>query len=176
MHGALQRMKSILTLLFFMGGMTIIGARPAAAQNKSNKTSVKLSVKIIGSIKMIMVKTIQLSEADAKNNHIHINPKASGYAGKMIAVGISDSDIRVHFVKKQKLTNQDKTGKITFTAKVAGNDENDPSTAEFLKNENRTYKLNSDGRFYLWIGGDANISGAAPGDYHGDFKIRIEYI
>jgi hypothetical protein len=94
----------------------------------------------------------------------------------MIAVGISDSDIRIHFVKKQKLTNQDKTGKITFTAKVAGNDENDPSTAEFLKNENRTYKLNSDGRFYLWIGGDANISGAAPGDYHGDFKIRIEYI
>jgi hypothetical protein len=169
-------MKPVFALLFFIGGMLAFGAPPVAAQSKPNKAILKLSVKIIGSIKMITVKTVQLSEADAADDHIRINPKTSGYAGKMITVGSPDSDIRIHFVKKQKLTNQSKTGKIIFTAKLAGNDKNDPSTSEFLNNENRVYTLNDKGRFYLWIGGDADISGAAPGDYHGDFKIRIEYI
>ena len=167
--------RQIAVFLFLIGFF----ASPTFAQdngNGSQDVSINVSAEVISSIEMITIKSINLSEAEAFNNRIQIDPQRSTNAGKMIAIGTPNSDIRISFLQQRELTQRRGSDNLLFNYEVAGNDQDDQSTAEILDGENRDFEFNDEGRFYLWIGGTVDISVASPGNYQGEFTLEIEYI
>ncbi len=125
---------------------------------------------------MITIQSMRLSQAEANNDIIQINPQNHAYAGKMIAIGTPNSEIRISFLQQRELTQQRGSSTLLFNYRVAGNNTDDQSTAELLSQDNRDFEFNSEGRFYIWIGGNVDISTASPGNYQGEFTLEIDYI
>jgi hypothetical protein len=173
-------MKHLLqTILPALVSIVLI-TNPSVAQNGSGNVkpniAINVSAKIIPSIEMITIQSMRLSQAEAVNNVIRINPQTHAYAGKMIAIGTPNTDIRVSFLQQRELTQRQGSSTLLFNYQVAGNNVDDQSTAEMLGQDNRDFEFNSEGRFYLWIGGSVDISTATPGNYQGEFTLEIEYI
>jgi len=125
---------------------------------------------------MVTIQSMNLARSEGRNGIININPQQSANAGKMIAIGAPNSDIRISFLQERELSHQEGTERLQFQYEVAGNTQDDQSSAEILNRENRDFRFNENGRFYLWIGGSVDISAAAPGNYKGEFTLDIEYI
>ncbi len=138
--------------------------------------SINVSANVTSSIEMITLRSMQLSDDDVQNDIIRIDPTTSPNAGKMVAYGNPNSDIRISYLPTRELTHVQGTETLSFSYQVAGNQQEDQGTAERLEVENRDFSFNEDGQFYLWIGGSVNISTAVPGNYQGEFTLEIEYI
>ena len=165
-------------LLFIAAIICAFLLSPSAlsAQNADSDVSIDVSAQVISSIEMITIQSMQLSGSEARNNQIQINPQQSANAGKMIAIGNPNSEIRISFLEQRELTQQNSAESLLFDYQVAGNTQDDQSTAEILDRENRDFEFNSEGRFYIWIGGSVDISTATPGNYQGEFTLEIDYI
>lgn len=148
----------------------------ALAQNVASDVSIDVSAQVISSIEMITIQSMQLNGAETENNRIQINPQASANAGKMIAIGTPNSDIRISFLQQRELTRRNGSESLIFNYQLAGNAQDDQATAEILDSENRDFQFNSEGRFYIWVGGNVDISTATPGNYQGEFTLEIDYI
>lgn len=174
-------MRRSMLLLAVLTGYLFTPVSPAAAQSEQNVTTSEVSIDVsarvlAGSVELITIRSINLSGAEAENGRIDINPIFSSNAGKMIAVGSPGSDIRVSFLENRELTHSSGNEILMFNYVIAGNTEDDQSTAEILQQENRELGFNSEGLFYLWIGGNVDISQAVPGNYQGEFTLEVEYI
>ena len=164
-------------LIFCLYGIGTMNPISAIAQKNSSKdVSINVSAKVISSIEMITIQSMKLSKANTQNNRITIDPQTSANAGKMVATGSPNANIRISFLRQRELTRSKGTETLLFNYRVAGNTKDDQSTAEMLNRENRDFKFNSKGHFYLWIGGNVDISTATPGNYQGEFTVDIEYI
>lgn len=146
------------------------------AQQNETEVNINVSAQVISSIEMITINSMNLSEVEVENDQISINPQNSSNAGKMVAIGNPNSEIRISYLEQRELTQPQRSETLIFNYRVAGNTEDDQSSAEILSRENRDFEFNEDGRFYLWIGGNVDISTASPGNYQGEFTIDIEYI
>lgn len=169
-------MTRFFTTVLFLAGSILIGHSNARAQQSNNKVSISVSAKVISSIEMITIQSMDLSNAKPQNNRITINPQTNANAAKMVATGTPNANIRISFLRQRELTRQNGSETLLFNYRVAGNAKDDQSTAEILNRENRDFKFNDKGQFYLWIGGNVDISTAVPGNYQGEFTIDIEYI
>lgn len=169
-------MKQLLTVLVLTIGVTYSSTAQNGSGNINSDIAINVSAQVISSIEMITIQSMRLSQAEANNDIIQINPQNHAYAGKMIAIGTPNSDIRVSFLQQRELTQRQGSSTLMFNYQVAGNNVDDQSTAELLGQDNRDLEFNSEGRFYLWIGGSVDISTASPGNYQGEFTLEIDYI
>ena len=149
---------------------------PRNASGQAEEISVQVSARVISSVELLTLKSIQLSGADAIDNVVRIDPVTSPNAGKMVAFGTPNSDIRISYQQTLELTHTQGAETLTFTYQVAGNRQEDQGTAERLDIDNRDFSFNEKGEFFLWIGGTVNISTATPGNYQGEFTLEIDYI
>ncbi|PAU93295.1 hypothetical protein CK503_12800 [Aliifodinibius salipaludis] len=170
--------KNISTFFLLFVTLLLVPMGSLLAQQNENGTDVNINVsaQVISSIEMITINSMNLSEVEPENNRISINPQNSTNAGKMIAIGNPNSEIRISYLEQRELTQPQRSETLIFNYEVAGNTEDDQSSAKILDRENRDFEFNEDGRFYLWIGGNVDISTASPGNYQGEFTIDIEYI
>lgn len=169
-------MKKITTILGFLCLCCGVVFSAATAQNTGSQFSINVSAEVVSSVEIITIRSIALSEAESENDRIYINPQSSPRAGKMVAVGNPNDKIRISFLNNRALSQQSGAKTLHFQYQVTGNAKDDQATAERLSPENRDFRLNENGRFYLWIGGEVDISAAPPGNYQGEFTLEIEYI
>lgn len=153
-----------------------IAALPGIVSAQDQEISISVSAQVVATIEMVTIQSMDLSKVEAENGMIRIDPISSSNAGKMIAIGSPNAEIRLSFLEQRALTRQQGTETLQFNYRVAGNDQDDQQTAELLNRENRDFSFNARGRFYLWIGGSVDISSANPGNYRGEFTVDIEYI
>lgn len=167
------------SFLFFTG-ISVFSLLPLhlIAQNGNNSHSVNIEVnaRVIESINMTTIRDMRFGNVQPGQKEVTISPVNDPTAGKMVASGIPEAQIRVSFLREWELTNDRGGESLTFFYTVAGNTTDDQSTAELLQTDNRDLYFNSDGEFYFWIGGHVDISNASPGNYEGEFTIEIEYI
>ncbi len=142
---------------------------------ESSRISINASAQVVESIEMVTVQDMDFSPVQSSQQTITIDPLSDSNTGKMIALGNAESQIRVSFVRERTLTHTSGST-LTFTYEIAGNDEDDQSSAEILQTDNRDLTLNSNGEYYFWIGGQVNVENARPGNYNGNFTIEVEYI
>lgn len=169
-------MKSIITTLGFLYLCCGVVFSAATAQNTGSQFSINVSAEVVSSVEIITIRSIALSEAESENDRIYINPQSSPKAGKMVAMGNPNDKIRISFVANRELAQQSGSQTLHFQYKVTGNTKDDQATAERLSPENRDFQLNENGRFYLWIGGEVDISTAPPGSYQGELTLEIDYL
>jgi hypothetical protein len=94
----------------------------------------------------------------------------------MIAIGTPEAEFRLNYLPERILNQINGNGSLIFNYEISGNLEEDQATSELLDLDNRNLRFNSEGRFYIWVGGSIDLSNAAPGNYEGDFTIEIDYI
>lgn len=168
--------RTLLIALFLVLGNNFVKAQ----DNGSNSTTVNVSARVIGStqnsIELITVNTIQFGDVQPENGQIYINPINSLNAGYMIANGNPEAEFRLNYLPERILTQINGNGSLIFNYEISGNSEDDQATSELLDLENRNLRFNSEGQFFIWVGGRIDLSNAAPGNYEGDFTIEIDYI
>lgn len=169
-------MKKIIIGLSVAGFLILGSYQSAFAQNDNSDITISVSAQVISSIEMITIQSMDLSQAEVVDDRIQIDALSSSNAGKMIAIGSPNSEIRISFLEQRELTQANGTSTLQFNYEVAGSDQDDQSTAEVLDRENRDFEFSEEGRFYIWIGGNVDISTAEPGSYQGEFTLDIEYI
>lgn len=165
-----------LLFLAILWGLLNLLAPSASAQNADPNVSINVSAEVISSIEMITVQSMQLSQVEPVNDVITVDPKKSTYTGKIIAIGNPNAEIQISFLKQRELTQQRGANNLLFNYVIAGNNEDDQSSAEILESDNRGLRMNKNGRFYLWVGGSVDISTANPGSYQGEFTLEVDYI
>jgi hypothetical protein len=170
--------KTITALLLILAviGFTTLNATAQDQDEASSRISISASAQVVESIEMVTVRDMDFSPVQPSQQLISINPLSDTNTGKMIALGNADSQIRVSFVRERTLRHASGNSTLTFTYEIAGNDEDDQSSAEILQTDNRDLTLNSNGEYFFWIGGQINVENAKPGNYNGDFTIEVEYI
>lgn len=148
------------------------------AQNGSpaNVENINVTVDVIGTTEMITINTIDFENIESGNSVINVNPIQSPRAGKMIARGNPGSEFRLNYLRERELTGSESGTVLFFTYQVAGNSIDEQESAELLDQEVRELVFNSDGEFYIWVGGTVDLSEVEPGNYEGEFTIEIEYI
>ena len=174
-----MRLKSIILITAFvygLGGTAIPVAFAQGDSSSGDRYSIGVTARVVNTIEMITLRDMQFGPVQPGQQQISIDPLQDTETGKMIAIGIPDSRIRVSFVRERVLTSADGSATLVFTYEIAGNDQDDQSSAELLQTENRNFDLNSEGEYFFWIGGQINIENAKPGQYNGDFTIEVEYI
>ncbi|MDZ7657749.1 DUF4402 domain-containing protein [Fodinibius sp.] len=172
----MQKATTILLLIFTAVSFTTLTAAAQDQNGGSSRISISASAQVVESIEMVTLRDISFSPVQPSQQTITIDPLSDTNTGKMVALGNADSQIRVSFVRERTLTHDSGTNSLTFTYEIAGNDEDDQSSAEILQTDNRDLTLNGNGEYYFWIGGQVNVENAKPGNYNGDFTIEVEYI
>ncbi|MFH5833719.1 hypothetical protein ACG2F4_06220 [Halalkalibaculum sp. DA3122] len=166
-----------LHLIYIIGLSVLLAGLHAGKVNaQGNDVSIDVSANVISSVELLTLRSMQLSGDEAINEVIQIDPTTSANAGKMVAYGTPNSDIRISYLTSRELTRMQGTETLMFNYRVAGNQQEDQGSAELLDIENREFRFNQDGKFFLWIGGNVDISTATPGNYQGEFTLEIEYI
>lgn len=166
-------MRYLILLLFF----SILGLNKADAQ-EANKVSafVSISADVVQSIELITVNSMTFGNTQPGQREIYVNPINDVNAGYMIAVGTPGAEFRLEYFEQRVLTQTNGDGTLTFSYEISANDVEDQASSELLDYENRNIIFNSEGRFYIWVGGRVNLENAKPGNYEGDFTIEIDYI
>lgn len=163
-------------ILFFC--LLLATASNLSAQDSKNNisTRVNITATVEQSIELITVQNIRLSGIEPINNQFYISPTISSNAGYMIANGNPNAEIRITFQSNQILNQINGDGIIRVNYQLSGNDIEEQLTSEILETQNRSFNFNSEGEFFIWVGGRVFIEQAKPGSYEGDFTIEIDYI
>lgn len=137
---------------------------------------VNISADVIQSIELITVNSMTFGNAQPGQESIYVNPVNDLNAGFMIAVGTPEAEFRLNYLTERELTRIEGQGSLTFRYELSGNSIEDQTSSELIENDNRNIRFNTEGRFYIWVGGEVNLQNAQPGSYEGDFTIEIDYI
>lgn len=167
-------MRIILLAIAFL----FISIQTALSQEENFTVSGDINVRAVvtQSIQLITVNSMQFGNAQPGQGEIYVNPISSLNAGFMIATGSPEAEFRLNYLPELELTQIDGNATLTFIYELSGNSEEDQATSELLEMDNRNIRFNSEGRYYIWVGGRVNIENAEPGNYEGDFTIEIDYI
>lgn len=174
-----MKLKTLIYIAFILPvfiGLVVTDSYAQQATGSGDRFSIGVSARVVNTIEIVTIRDMQFGPVQPGQQQISIDPLQDSETGKMIAIGIPGSSIKVSFVRERTLTRVDGSSTLTFTYEIAGNDQDDQSSAELLQSENRNLDLNEEGEYYFWIGGQVNIEDAKPGQYNGDFTIEVEYI
>jgi len=146
------------------------------ALSAQQNVEISVSANVGGAIEMFTIQTLDFEDIERNNSIISVDPIESARAGKMIARGAPNSEFRVDYLREREMSNTAGTSTLIFNYNIAGNSVNEQETAELLDQEMRDLQFNEDGEFFIWVGGNTDISEAEPGRYEGEFTLEIEYI
>lgn len=165
------------TIFAFIITFIFVGAQQLFAQQSSSVSAqVNVSANVIQSIELITVNSMTFGNSQPGQVEINVNPVNDVNAGFMIALGTPDAEFRLDYFQERQLSQIEGNGFLTFEYILSGNDIEDQSSSELLQTDNRSIRFNSEGRYYIWVGGRVNLENANPGNYEGDFTIEIDYI
>lgn len=171
-------MKIVSKILILVFSLLLGLIKGGFAQNSSQSVEAKIDIQatIVSSIELITVKSITVANLQPGQEEVYINSINDVNAGYMIAVGAPGADFRLNFERTRTLTQVNGDGSLIFEYELSGNNIEDQNSAEYIDEDFRNLKFNSEGQYYIWVGGKINLRNARPGNYDGDFTIEIEYI
>jgi hypothetical protein len=143
-----------------------------------NSVSIKATAIVVGmtDIEMITISNLYIDESQAIDGMVNISPINDALAGKILIKGQPDVIMNITFINQLALVNTSGNGTLVFNYAISGYALDNQLASQILDAVNRSLRFNSDGEFYLWIGGRADISNARPGSYEGEFTLAIEYM
>ena len=158
------------TLLFFLFCISTLHCQ--------TEISIKAAATVIeaAGIELITLKDITIDQASAQNGVLNISPLTDETAGKMLVKGKINSSIRLSYMNQLSLVNSSGDGTIIFQYVVSGNKSDNQRASQPLDQIERIVQFNEKGEYYLWLGGQVDLTNATPGSYDGEFTIQIEYI
>ena len=157
-------------LLFFN-----VGLEKSLAQS-DRQVSIIVSANVPSTIELLTIQSMDFSGDEIELGFVVIDPIETPGAGRMVARGNPNSEIRINYVRNRELRNNRTNNILVLEYLVSGNSIDEQETSEYLDQDDRDLRFNENGEFYLWIGASVDLSTAEPGNYEGEFSIEVEYI
>ncbi|MBO6537216.1 MAG: hypothetical protein JJ966_13420 [Balneolaceae bacterium] len=146
------------------------------AQDNNVTANINIEANVIQSIELITVNSMTFGNTQPGQEVIYVNPITDLNAGYMIAYGTPGAEFRLDYELNRQLTRIEGEGFLNFRYELSANSIEDQTSSELIEYENRNLRFNSEGIYYIWVGGEVNLENARPGNYEGDFTIEIDYI
>ncbi len=146
------------------------------SQVNTFSANINITTSIIQSIEVITVNSISFANTEAGQREIYVNPISDINAGFLIALGTPGIEFRLNFQQERQIINTQGEGFLTFTYEISGNSVENQGSSVLIEEDNESIIFNSEGTYYIWVGGRVNLENALPGNYEGDFTIEIDYI
>lgn len=170
-------MKQNLFVLYILTNFTLLwGQTNSSLQNEIAIQLTKgLSIKAVnGNLDFGSVLSIGSEQTLSKNPQYGVKFEVTGISRTKVSIEYSSNVVLSNFDYFQQ--NGGSQGNLSFTADVV--ETSGYSTYVSPKNikSGRKIRLSSEGKLYLWVGGEISISENQPiGDYEGTFTITIAY-
>jgi hypothetical protein len=165
----MKRHFSTIALLLFLSAIT-------HAQDRNVTANINIEANVIQSIELITVNSMTFGNTQPGQEVIYVNPITDLNAGYMIAYGTPGAEFRLDYELNRQLTRIEGEGFLNFRYELSANSIEDQTSSELIEYENRNLRFNSEGIYFIWVGGEVNLENAQPGNYEGDFTIEIDYI
>lgn len=142
-----------------------------------NTMSITVSAMVIdnAAIEMIIMNHMYVDATQAVNGIVTISPLYDANAGKLLIKGRPGASMNVTFLSQPQLVNKSRDGSLSYNYTVSGYSSDNQQASRLLDTLDYILKFNDQGEYYLWVGGQADISNAQPGNYEGEFTFEIEY-
>jgi hypothetical protein len=192
-ENSLSRMSDILNFLMvelkslkfaaFVLVYILVPTNDLAAQTDQNvnssiraTVSINATATVVESIEIATLSNISLGSVSVGDIDIFVNPQSDDGAGKLLITGRPDAMIRVNYIPQRELTRSGGTETLLFVYNLSGNSDDSQGNSNLIDASRTDFRLGSNGRFYIWIGGRVDVQNAVFGQYEGEFAIEIEYI
>lgn len=140
------------------------------------EVSINVSASVSSTIEIFTLQTMDFAGEEIELGLVEINPVLNANAGRMVARGNPNAEIRINFIRNRELRSTTTNSVLQMEYLVAGNVIDEQANAEFIEQDDRDLQFNEEGEFYLWVGAIVDLSLAEPGSYEGEFSIEVEYI
>jgi hypothetical protein len=164
------------TLRYIALLLLLLNAQTMPAQKTSVTIKAQATVIDKAEIELVTIKALDIDAGMAVNGVINVSAKRDGQAGVMLVKGRPDASFRISFTPVVEIQNSAGKGSLTLKYEMYGYSSDNQGASEPIDAAARTLKINSDGKYYFWLGGLIDISKARPGKYEGEFTLEIEYI
>lgn len=165
-------MKRIHIKTAFMAIVMVAAFCPGVhAQQATAITTVGMTVK--GQVSFSVERNLNLGVVEQGVTHITVDPINGGYSAGYFIFGSSPHNPIIVSYATTSLVSDGNT--IKFSGKMAGGTSSEQTGAVILSSGTGLV-TNSQGQYFFWIGGTANLSQDQPlGVYTGSFTISIAY-
>jgi hypothetical protein len=167
-------MRTVLVILIIL--LVVAGVKAQIPAGGSISIQVSATVLSDSPIELTTLSNMVLNGAINEKQEIYISPISNPHAGLMRVKGKPGSRARVNYILKEVLSHDNGNNSITMNYEMSGYPEMVQRAAVLIDTGEVLLDFGSDGLYYLWVGGRANVSKAAPGKYTGQFTIEIEYL
>lgn len=137
---------------------------------------VTASVPDISEIDIIVVNSLAIDETKAVNGKLIVQPNKDAEAGMIRIKGSPLARFSMLFLDYMELGNSNGEGNLRFKFNVSGFPKDNQQASQYLDPLIRELNFSDTGEYFLWIGGEMNLSGINPGNYEGIFAFEIEYL
>lgn len=167
----MQLIKYIAIVLFLAQGTASWAQINSSVSIKAQATVVEKS-----EIELVTMKDLEIDASTAVNGIVTVSAQKDTKAALMIVKGKTNASFRVTFTPVVEIPNSMGKGSLLIRYEMIGCATDNQGAGEPIDAAERTLKINTEGRYYFWLGGKIDISNARPGKYNGDFTIEVEYI
>lgn len=137
---------------------------------------VSASVPDISEIDIIVVNSLAIDETKAVNGKLIVQPHKDAEAGMIRIKGSPLARFSILFMDFMELGNSDGEGNLRFKFNISGFPKDNQQASQYLDPLIRELNFSDTGEYFLWIGGEMNLTGINPGNYEGIFAFEIEYL
>ncbi len=98
-------------------------------------------------------------------------------AGYVVAKGAPNAQFQLTFSRQVVLRHiTERDNKLTVNYLLSANSIDEQENADYVLEAAPTFRMNEDGEFHFWVGGQVDISNTIRGEYEGEFILEVEYL
>lgn len=182
---------SILLLLFLLPDLARAQQTGGTGSSGGGRFSMEASIRISGNVvtrtggENILFDTIydvNFEQTRPEETLLTVDPitdlaAADAGAGFVVAKGAPNAEFKLTFSRQVMLRHLTERGNVlVVNYLLSANSVPEQENAAYVLEAAPTFRLNTDGEFFFWVGGQVDISNALRGDYEGEFTLEVEYL
>lgn len=148
-----------------------------SGSDQDTRAVINSNAQVVMQIVIESLSDLILENEDGTIETVLIDPRSDVNASIIRVEGQRDLQVRLNFPEEEVLSPVDsEEGSINLRYLVSWNTEQDQRGSAELVSQNEELQIGEDGRIYLWLGGEVDISQARQGTYLGNFFLEVEYL
>jgi hypothetical protein len=178
--------SSVRTILLFTGFM-LCCIPTLKAQTSTEASS---GIRIIGTVIPTMggeniifdtIYEVHFEQEFVGDNAIVVDPitdiaNPESGSGYVVAKGQPNAEFQLNFSRQIVMRHSNGTSVLVVNYLLSSNNIDEQENSVYVQEVSPRFRLNSDGEYHFWIGGQVNITDAEEGEYFGEFILEVEYI
>lgn len=169
-------MTRVFKYMLVIGFLT--GSVAHAQSPGTNKVvaTITATANVVGNVDLIVMRDLEFEVGSLSPTELIVNPQSDARCGEIKIVGSPNGQVRVTNEKQSVLQHEGGQSQLYFTYNLSGNTA-DIQPESVLLTQNNEIRLNDQGVYYLWVGGElSGLEDIMPGNYSMDLTIDVEYV